>query len=159
MRKSLFVLMLPVAVLVMALAVMAEEPEKPWFDMVNCEFCKHLMDDPELLNHTTWEHFNITNGIINVTTVDKEYLDSYHAAGEEMMKVGKRLMDGEKVQMCGSCQAHGTLIQAGAKMEHIETQRGHVMLVTSDNPEMVAKIQAWAKRNIDELAKLEAREK
>jgi len=143
-------------VLIMALSAATEEP--PWFDMVNCEFCKHLTDDPELLNHTTWEHHNIANGVINVTTVAPEYMESYHKAGQAMEEVGARMMKGENVTMCGMCNAMGMLLQKGVKMEHIETKHGHVTLLTSDNPEMVAKIQSWGKRNQDEMAKIEQME-
>ena len=52
------------AVLMLAASGMAQEAEeKPWFDMEKCGFCKHLLEDPEMLDHCTWEHHNIGNGI------------------------------------------------------------------------------------------------
>lgn len=158
MRSRRIVFLILGAALIMALAVVAEE-DGPWFDMANCELCKHMMDDPELINHATWEHHNISNGVINITTVDKEYLDSYHAAYKAVEKTAERVMKGENVQMCGMCREYGMLMQAGAKVEYVRTERGDVMLMTSDNPEMVTKIQAWAKHNVDEMLKMETMEK
>ena len=153
MRKALAILILGGLLVMMALPAGAEE-ETPWFDMVNCEFCKHLMDNPALLDHTVWEHHNISNGIINVTTVDPEYMDAYHNCTKAMQEAEAKMAKGEKVKMCGMCQAMGELMMSGAKVEHVPTERGHVMLITSDNPEMVAKIQAWGKRNQDEMEKM-----
>ena len=158
MRGRRIVFLILGGVFIMALAV-AAEADGPWFDMVNCEICKHMMDDPEIINHAAYEQHNISNGIINITMVDKEYLDSYHAACKAVEKTTERVKKGEKVQMCGMCREYVMLMQAGAKVENVMTKRGDIMLMTSDNPETVKKIQAWAKRNNDEMAKMEAMEK
>nr|MBN2278297.1 hypothetical protein [candidate division Zixibacteria bacterium] len=157
MMKKLTMPVLAV-LLVFIIAALASSEEKPWFDMANCDFCKHLLDDPALLDHTVWEHHNISNGLISVTTVDKEYLPSLRKASHMMDVEGEKFAKGEPVKMCGMCQAMGMLMQKGVKYEVVETQRGSVMLMTSADPEVVKLIQDWGKRNIDELKKWEETE-
>ena len=61
-----------------------------WFDMENCEFCKGLMEDPQLLGNMTWEHHMISNGMMTVTTVKPEFMASYKTAMEKMEIVSKK---------------------------------------------------------------------
>jgi hypothetical protein len=148
-----------IAVLVLfAASLTAVAGDDKWFDMENCEFCKQLMDPPEMLMHTSWEHHNIANGIVSVATVDKEYLDSWRAAEARMEEVGKRMEKGEQVPMCNSCMALGKIMMMGAKYESFPTAHGNVSLITSDDPKMVEEIQAWGKRTTDEMAKMEGME-
>ncbi len=135
----------------------AGEPE--WFDMEKCGFCKYLMDPPEMLEHATWEHHNISNGIVSVTTIDKEYLKPFMAAMAKMEETGKKMEKGEMVEMCGACTAMGQLMMKGAKWESVNTKHGTVALMISDDPEVVKGIQMWGKRSMDEMAKMEKMEK
>jgi hypothetical protein len=149
-----------VAVLMMSLlmfsGVMAEEATGPWFDMEHCGFCKTLLDQPELMEHMTWEQHNISNGIMSVTTVDPEFMPQYQKASAAMEEVGKKFAAGEKVEMCPMCQAMGACYAKGMKTETVKTLHGDVTLMTSDDPALVAEIQAWGKRTNDEMAKMEA---
>lgn len=146
-----------VAVLMLAASGMAQETEeKPWFDMEKCGFCKHLMEDPEMLNHCTWEHHNIGNGIVTVSTVEKEYLPAYRTAMVKMQEVGKKMEQGEMVPMCGMCTAMGGLMQKGVKWEYVETQHGDIMIMTSDDPELVAELHAFSDKTNLELDKMMA---
>ena len=111
--------------------------EQPWFDMENCAFCKHLTSDPGLLQNTTWEHHNIKNGIISVTTVQgSEHLEAYFAAGEKMQEESKKMMNGEQVPMCNMCQAMGGCMAKGLACEMVNTKHGSVAIFTSDKPEL-----------------------
>ncbi|MDH4157282.1 MAG: hypothetical protein OEW00_08405 [candidate division Zixibacteria bacterium] len=132
--------------------------EAPWFDMENCEMCSPLMNDPELLPNVAWEHYNIANGIVTVTTVMDEHRASWDKVVAKMDAVAKKMEAGEPVKLCGMCMAMDDLYKRGAKWEQVETRYGSVSLMTSDKPEMVAEIQAWAKRTNDEMAKMEAAE-
>ena len=153
MRKSTTISIGLAFTAVLVLGTMAAD--KPWFDMPNCDFCKHLMTDPALLDNMTWEHHNISNGLVTITTVNKEYMDAYKKANEAMEETGKMMEQGEEVKMCGSCTEYGNLMMAGIKIEHFATLHGHVTIMTSDKPELVAKIQAWGKHNTDEMKKME----
>ncbi|MEW5993781.1 MAG: hypothetical protein AB1744_05215 [Candidatus Zixiibacteriota bacterium] len=151
----------------LATAAMAEDTAKigevKWFDMEGCEFCKHLMKDPHLLDNMTWEHHDISSGALSITTVKPEYKKAYLEAQQGMMELGQRLEKGElkptEVRMCGHCQAWGMLLAIGAKVEHIQGESAEIVLMTSDDSVLVEKIHDFAQRNRDEMARWEAEEK
>jgi len=159
------------AVLVLAIGVVvgafAEEgtkaSETPWFDMENCAFCKHLLNDPKLLDNMIWEHHDISNGLLCITTVKPEFQKSYLEAMSAMMDLGQKLDKGEvdvkNLKLCGSCQHWGMLEEMGVKFEHIQGKTADIMLMTSDKPEVVKKIKEYGQRSREELAKMEEAEK
>jgi hypothetical protein len=134
--------------------------EKPWFDMVNCSFCKHLVKDTMLLKNMTWNHYDISNGLLAVTTVKPEYKAAYLEAMKAMEQVGQDMMSGKiQAQMCGHCENYGKLMMSGAHMEYIPAKEGDIVLMTSDKPEIVTQLKAFAQKNREELAKWEAEKK
>ncbi|NIM65397.1 MAG: hypothetical protein GTO51_05330 [Candidatus Latescibacteria bacterium] len=141
--------------IVFAVATLAFAQEPQWFDMEKCAMCKHLTTHEGLLENMTWEHHNISNGIISVTTAKKEYIPALREAQAKMEAVGKKMEKGEQLPKCGMCMAIGELMMKGAKWECVKTLHGDVCLVTSDDPELVAKIQEWAKRTMAEMKKME----
>jgi hypothetical protein len=137
-------------------ALSAIAQEKPWFDMKNCDFCKHLVEDTMLLPNMTWEHFDISNGAIAITTVKPEYKDKYLKAMAAMEKVGQEMGAGKSdVKMCGHCEYYGKLVMSGVKMEYIPASAGDIMLMTADKPEVLAMLREYVKRNKEEMAKVE----
>lgn len=156
MTSKLFAVLL-VGLLLLATGAIAAD-EGPWFDMKNCGFCVSLMEDPNLMANMTWEHHIITNGMVTVTTIKREYMDSYKKAMAAMQATAAKMEKGEQVKMCNFCKAHGELMKAGIVMDYIPTLHGDVMIMTSDKPELVEKIKKFAQRTIDELKKMEAEE-
>jgi TusA-related sulfurtransferase len=75
-----------------------------------------------------------------------------------MKEAGMKLQQGEMLPLCGSCTAFGGLMMKGVTQEYAETKHGDVWIVTSDDDEVAAEIQAWAKRNREELAKMKSQE-
>jgi hypothetical protein len=144
-------ILVSLVVLVAAGAGVADEPA--WFDMENCGMCKNLGSNPEMMKNISWEQHNISNGIVSVTTVPDEYLADYRKAHEAMAVMGEKMGEGEMPKMCGSCMALGMCMMKGPKQEYVETTHGDVWILTSDKPELVAELQAWAKRNQEEMAK------
>jgi hypothetical protein len=71
-----------------------------------------------------------------------------------MMTTVAKLEKGEMMDMCGSCTALGMCMMKGVNEEYVETSTGDVWIVTSDSPEVVAELQAWAKRNKEEMKKM-----
>lgn len=148
-----------VAVLLVSITLFAAD-EKPWFDMKNCDFCVHLTKDPHLLDNMCWNHYDISNGVMNVTTVKPEFKESYLKAQKAMEELGDAMMKGKTdVKMCGSCEFYGKLIQMGAKFEMVETDASYILLITSDNPKTIEAIKEYGKRNRDEMAKMKTKEK
>ena len=129
--------------------------EKAWFDL-NCGMCKPMFEKPGLMDNVQWEQHKLTNGIVAITNVPKEYLDAYRTAHEEMMKIAEGLEKGETVDMCGSCMALGKCLMAGAHEEYVKTSTGDVWIVTSDNAETVAGLHKWLERNHKEMEKMKA---
>ncbi|HDS02031.1 MAG TPA: hypothetical protein ENO22_13265 [candidate division Zixibacteria bacterium] len=132
----------------------AKKAGKSWFDMENCAFCKNLIAEPGLLEHSDWENHKIDNGAIMVTTVEDEYLPAMRKVNANMMAVAEKLQKGEQLYLCGMCSAYGELWMSGAKIQTVETNHGYVEIFTSDDPEMVAKIHAFADKNNEEMARL-----
>ena len=148
------------AVILVACSTLVLAQEKPWFDLQNCSFCKHLTTDPKLMENMTWDHYDISNGVISVTTVNPEFMASYKKAMDEMEKVGAEMTKGKTdVYMCGNCEYYGKMMQAGVKFEYVPTKTGVIVLFTSDKPEVIDMIKKYGQRNREELAKWEAQEK
>lgn len=121
-----------------------------WFDH-DCAMCKNLMSEEALMNNMNWEQYNISSGIVSLTTVTPEYLDAYRTAHNNMTATAQLLMKGEQMELCGSCTALGKCMMMGAKQEYVETSSGDVWIVTSDNPEVVADLHKWVERNHAEM--------
>jgi len=57
------------------------------------------------------------------------------------------------------CENYGKLSGLGAKVEVINAKEGDVVLMTSDNPEVVKLIHEHGQRTREEMAKMESMEK
>ena len=151
------IMLLSLAVLLVSAAAIAGETA--WFDMANCGMCKNMYAREGLLDNVKWEQHPISNGIVSVTTVTPKYMDAYREAHADMKATGMKMQQGEMMEMCGSCTALGMCMMKGLNMEYVETSTGDVWVMTADNPEVVKEVQAWAKRNQEEAAKMKAHKK
>jgi len=137
--------------------------ESPWFDMPNCDFCKNLLKDDKLMDNMIWEHHEIHNGFVTITTVKPDFKESYQTAMGAMMHLGNEMETGkvkpEEVKMCNFCQNYGMLMEAGAKFEYIMGDGSDVTIISSDDPEVVEKIKKFGNRTNMELAKAMKAEK
>ena len=127
--------------------------EKPWLDMQNCEFCKPWLANG-LMKEMTHEQLPISNGVVCVSSVPEKRFAEYKKTSEMMNEIGKRAAAGEKIQMCGSCEAMGSFFMRGAKMEEVWTKNGSIMLLTSTDPAIVAEMHKWAQKNDEEFDKM-----
>lgn len=129
-----------------------------WYDMENCAFCQHLIEDPGLLEHTTWETHKIKNGSVTVLTVAPEYRQSYEKAGAAIEALGQKMMTGEVnpmgVEMCGRCMMYGQIMMSGAEIEEVRGDHADVSLMTSGNPDVVKMIHQMVDRDAEEMAEL-----
>ncbi len=154
MKRILMVLSL-VAIIAAGVSV---ADEGAWFDMENCAMCTSLSSNPELMMNISWEQHPISNGVIAVSTVPEKYIGAYRKAHAVMVETGERMHKGEKLEMCGSCMALGMCMMKNPHQEYVETNHGDVWILTSDDAELVAELQAWAKRNKEEMAKMSSHE-
>lgn len=130
--------------------------DKAWFDMEKCEMCVPLMTQEGLMENMTWEHHNVSNGLMSVCTVAEGYMDKYKTAKMGMAKVHEKMMAGEKVELCNMCISMSGTIAKGLTMDNVETMHGSVMLMTSDNAELVTEIQNWGSKTNEEMQKMMA---
>ena len=133
--------------------------EQAWFDMENCSMCSKMASNSAMMENMTWEQYAISNGIVSITMVKDKYVDDYRTAHATMMKTAMELQTGKMMDMCGSCTTLGMCMMKGVGQEYVETSNGDVWIVTSENPEVVAELQAWAKRNKEEMMKMKAMKK
>ncbi|MCC6961988.1 MAG: hypothetical protein IT585_01910 [candidate division Zixibacteria bacterium] len=150
MHKRITLAALALTLLVAALLIAGE---KPWLDFNNCDFCKPWTQNG-LMNEMTHEQLNISNGVMTISTVPAARLADYRKTSAMMNEIGQRAAKGEKVNMCGSCEAMGAMMMKGAKFEEVPTKTGSVILLTSSDPAMVTELHDWAKKNLDEYAKM-----
>jgi hypothetical protein len=142
---------------VLLVAGVATAGDMAWFDMENCSMCKNISGNTALMENMTWEQHGISNGIVSITMVSEKYIDDYRKAHTKMAETGMKLQGGEMMALCGSCTALGMCLMKGVEQEYVETSSGDVWIVTSENAEVVAELQSWAKRNKEEMKKMQAK--
>jgi hypothetical protein len=129
-----------------------------WFDMNNCSMCTSMTSEQGLMEHMKWENFKVATGMVSLTTVDPAYAEAWARASAKMDETGAKLMKGEKLPLCGCCQDIMDMMSAGAKMDHLKTNGGSAMVLTSTDAALIGKIQAHADRTNAEMAKMKGME-
>jgi len=152
MKRTRYPLALTILMLTLPLAALAGEGA--WFDLANCDMCKHMTAEEGLMEHMEWENHLTADGYLSVTVVAPGYEEKFERAMANMQGMGAKMAAGEELYMCGFCQSFGGLYMAGATMENFETVGGHISVVSSRDPAVIEKIHAHAKRTIDEYAKM-----
>jgi hypothetical protein len=128
----------------------------PWFDLEKCDMCKHMSGEKGLMEHMEWENHLTKDGMMSVTVVAHGYEEAFGRAMANMEAAGGKMMAGEKMYLCGFCQSYGSLMMAGANFENFESAAGHINLVSSRDPAVIAKIHTHGQRTIDEYNKMVA---
>jgi len=126
-----------------------------WFDTENCAICKHMAGHAELMEKTTCETHMIDNGMLMVSCIPSEQRATMDAVNKKMEATIAQLMAGKQLPLCGFCTGYGALMAAGGKGQEIKTSFGSISLMTSDDPEVVKKIQSFAKRTDEEYKKMQ----
>jgi hypothetical protein len=155
MRRSLLVVMASIAIL--ALAVVAED--SPWFDLKKCEFCNKLAAQPGLIEHMNTEYHNLHNGTLSVTHIDKDFLPAFHKAQEAMRPVVQDLQAGKQVYTCPHCTTLGMLMMSGVIPDQVDRGESIIVVYTSSDSTMIAKIQDFGKKSAEALAAMTAKPK
>ncbi len=127
--------------------------EQPWFDMANCSMCKDV--SPALMHKMSWNHYDLSNGIMSVSVVQADAMADFNAMCASMEATGKKLAAGEKLPLCRACQTYGSYMAKGMKTEMVHTDFGSVRLSTASDPEVVAGLHTWAATTRAEMEKME----
>ena len=150
MKKSLFPFAL-VALVGITTAVIAKDAkqEKPWFDVENCALCRHMAEHQHLMTEIKTETHLLENGMITVALIPDEHRQAMNAIHVKMRATFEELKEGKKLPLCGFCESHGALMDAGAREEEIETSFGMIGIVTSEKAEIIQQIRAHATKSIE----------
>lgn len=140
--------------LVFGFSALNAAEEGAWFDMENCGMCAPMMAEEGLMENLTWESHNISNGMMAFASAPEKYQEGFTRACAAMDELGKKMMAGEEMTLCGHCKSYSSLMGAGATIEKIKMKMGHVTLLTSSDEEIVTKIHAHVERTNAEMAKM-----
>jgi hypothetical protein len=152
MRK---IITLVVSALLVLFATAVGE-EKPWFDMEKCEFCKAFAAEKGLFEHMATEYHVVSNGAVSVTHLGPEFKEAFGRAQAQVVKVVQGMQKGVMPVMCTHCETMGTLFQAGCKQEAVTSRDCIIMIYSSTDTAMIAKIQDFGRKSADALAKMSA---
>ena len=138
-----------VAILLFSVLVTpASAGEDPMAAMANCHVCKVMMPHmAELMPVLTYELINLDNGRATLTTItDSEKIGSYHELCGAMHKAGMETASFTKeeagAKLCPMCQKMWQLMAEGAHLSYGTTATGDLMVLSSEDPEIQAKIAA-----------------
>ena len=148
-------LLVVLAALVICASVGLTE-DKPWFDLKTCAFCKSFdMGDGEyLVDHMKAVYHIMPDGFLSIMTIEDDYKDEFEAASMEMQKVGEEMeKTGTMPQMCGHCTKYGELLARGAKSQEFNSDVAWAYMMTSDDPDLVKELHAFAEKNNAEMKK------
>lgn len=113
-------------------------------EMAKCTVCKHMAAHMSEFGTMKMETVQMNNGVAVMHSVDPAKADVYHKAAGEMAEAGGACMtmtDAQaKEQLCSFCQEMRDVMKAGAKMSNGMTKTGDLMVITSDDPAVQAKI-------------------
>lgn len=133
--------------------------EKPWFDLETCAYCKNfnLGNGNYIVDHMKGHYHTMPKGFLAIMTIEEDYKDEFAKASEAMTKVGEDVAKtGVVPQVCGHCATFGELLMAGAASQEFNSDVAMAYMMTSDNPELVTKLHAFAEKNNEEMAKWDA---
>ncbi len=155
MRKSLCLALILTAIG----CLIAFAADEPWFDLKKCAFCKTLADQPGLVDHMKTEYFNLHNGMMSITHIDNEYLPAFAKAQEAMKPVIQDLQAGKKVYTCPHCTTLGNLMMSGVLPDQVRSGENIIVVYTSNDSTMVARIQDFGKKSAEGQAALTGKAK
>ena len=136
-------------VLIATVAIAGEKG--PWVDMKDCPICKNVSSEEGLMDNMTWEHHLTATGVMTVSTVKSEFQPQFARAKAAMKDLLGKVVAGEEIQVCGYCTSISSLLKEGVKAENIVTEASDIMLISSTDEAMIAKIHYHAQKTIDFL--------
>jgi hypothetical protein len=118
--------------------------------MMNCAICKHMAANMETLGSSmTSEIATLNDGMAFIHVVnDPTKAATLHTMMGEMSKAGEMCMNMSeaeaKKQLCEFCGEIVSTMRAGAKMSHGSSKMSEIMVLTSADPVVKARIDAIA---------------
>ena len=142
--------------LLASFAFAQDQKEKPWFDMENCDICKHMVDHQHLMLKVKWATYKIDNGFMSISVVPEDLRDEMDQVKDAMNKAISKVVAGEQLEMCQHCTGYGTLMAAGATLQELDTVGGEVGLFTSSDADVVRQLHEFADKTEAAHKKMQA---
>lgn len=147
MKSTLAIVLLLIATVAFA------GSDAPWVDMNGCPICMNVSSEEGLMENMTWEHHLTATGVMTVSTIKSDFHPQFARAKAGMKELLGKVVAGEEIQVCGYCSSISSLLKEGAKAENVVTKASDIMLISSTDEAMIAKIHAHAQKTIDFLGK------
>jgi hypothetical protein len=141
-----------IIILILIAAVAFAGDNAPWVDMKSCPICMNVSSEEGLMEGMTWEHHLTATGVIIVSTIKPEFQHKFDRAKSAMKELLGKVVSGEKIQVCGYCSSLSSLLKEGAKAENIITKSSDIMLISSTDEKMIARIHTHTQKTIDFLS-------
>jgi len=126
--------------------------DEPWFDLEKCDFCKEFAKQPGLLEHMKREYHDTKTGIVSVTYIEKDYEAAFEKVQAGIGHVVADKRAGKPVATCQHCAAIGDFYALGVAPESIKSEKCLIMIYSSPDAAVVAKLQDFAKKTNEALA-------
>ena len=126
--------------------------DAPWVDMKGCPICMNVSSEEGLMENMTWEHHLTATGVMTLSTVKPEFQPQFARAKAGMKELLGKVVAGAEISICGYCTSISSLLKEGAKAENIVTKASDIMLISSTDEAMIAKIHAHAQKTIEFLS-------
>ena len=160
MKRSIYLLTLIVCVAASTAFAQDEKTDKTetkaiaFFDMENCDICKSMSIDKDMMQQIKWETHLIPTGSLSIAVVPDSLKEQMAGAKKKMKAAVKKFEAGEKMTCCGYCTGMGELLAAGADLKELSTVGGDITTITSTDPKVVEEIHSLAKKTIEECEKM-----
>jgi hypothetical protein len=127
--------------------------EEPWFDLDKCMFCKAFASQPGLLDHMKTEYHDTKTGIVSVTYIDKGYEAAFKKAQAGISQAVADKVAGKPIVACKHCTGIGEFSAMGLA-EPIKSEKCIIVIYSSSDPAVVAKLKDFAKKTNEAFAEM-----
>lgn len=119
-------------------------------EMAKCSVCKNMVSALPEIGPMQIDVVRLNNGAAIMHTVQPAKADVYHKAHAATAKAGEACMtmtdEQAKTQLCSHCQEMRGIMKAGATMSTGTTKNGDLMVLTSNDPAVQARIAGLASK-------------
>jgi hypothetical protein len=123
----------------------AAQEDSAW---MNCEICKHVMNDMDLLMACDYSIADWSQGAIFTLALKKpELMERFRALEEVDKKLSDQFIamsaDARKGKLCPHCEKYFEFCDRGLEDERIQTPTGTIIVTYTSDPALVKDVHAW----------------
>ncbi|MFH2000677.1 MAG: hypothetical protein ABIK28_13430 [Planctomycetota bacterium] len=129
--------------------------------MANCEICKSIFEEPELMAACDYSVAKFNNGLIfNLYMKDMSLMPQFKAHAEKDLVITEKYMamspEERGKRLCPICQHYFMFRDKGMKEERIMTPTGALTVLSTDNPELIKAVHGYGDMINDMVAGFDA---